>query len=58
MTMRFSVKAMTVAAGLLGGGAILCVGIIHMADRNYGVNFLEMAGSVYPDFIPQTRWGA
>ena len=56
--MRFSVKAMTVAAGLLGGGAILCVGIIHMADRNYGVNFLEMTGSVYPDFIPQTRWGA
>lgn len=48
--MRLSVKGMTIAAGLLWGGAILCVGIIHMADPNYGVNFLQMTSSVYPGF--------
>jgi len=29
-----------------------------MADPNYRVNFLEMTSSVYPDFIPQARWGS
>lgn len=48
--MRLSVKGMTIAAGLLWGAAILCVGIIHMADPNYGVNFLPMTSSVYPGF--------
>jgi hypothetical protein len=48
--MRLSVKGMTIAAGLLWGAAILCVGIIHMADPNYGVNFLQMTSSVYPGF--------
>lgn len=41
---------MTIAAGLLWAAAILCVGIIHMADPNYGVNFLQMTSSVYPGF--------
>ena len=48
--MRLSVKGMTIAAGLLWGAAILCVGIIHMGDPNYGVNFLQMTSSVYPGF--------
>lgn len=48
--MRLSVKGMTIAAGLLWAAAILCVGIIHMADPSYGVNFLQMTSSVYPGF--------
>lgn len=36
--------------GLLWGAAILCVGIIHMANPNYGVSFLQMMSSVYPGF--------
>lgn len=48
--MRLSVKGMTIAAGLLWGAAILCVGLIHMADPSYGGNFLQMTSSVYPGF--------
>jgi hypothetical protein len=48
--MRLSAKGLAIAAGLLWGAAILCVGIIHMADPNYGVNFLQMTSSVYPGF--------
>ena len=48
--MRLSVKAMTIAAGLLWGGAILCVGMLHRVDASYGVSFLEMTSSVYPGF--------
>ena len=48
--MRLSVKGLTIAVGLLWGAAILCVGIIHMADPRYGVNFLQMTSSVYPGF--------
>ena len=48
--MRLSVKAMTIAAGLLWGGAILCVGMVHRVDPSYGVSFLEMTSSVYPGF--------
>jgi hypothetical protein len=48
--MRLSLKALAIAAGLLWGAAILLVGIIHRADPNYGVNFLQMTSSVYPGF--------
>jgi len=41
---------MTIAAGLLWGTAILCVGLIHLADPGYGGNFLQMTSSVYPGF--------
>ena len=34
--MRLSVKAMTIAAGLVWGGAIFCVGIMRMVDPSYG----------------------
>ena len=48
--MRLSLKALAISAGLLWGAAILCVGIIHIADPSYGVNFLQMTSSVYPGF--------
>jgi hypothetical protein len=48
--MRLSVKAMAISCGLLWGAAILLVEIIHFADPRYGINFLQMASSVYPWF--------
>ena len=48
--MRLSLKAMAIAAGLLWGGAILCVGLINLADPGYGVNFIQLTSSVYPWF--------
>ncbi len=48
--MRLSLKAMAIAAGLLWGGAILCVGLINMIDPSYGMNFIQLTSSVYPWF--------
>jgi ABC-type oligopeptide transport system substrate-binding subunit len=48
--MRLSLKATAIAAGLLWGGAILCVGLINLVDPNYGVNFIQVTSSVYPWF--------
>jgi hypothetical protein len=48
--MRLSIKGLAIASGLIWAAAILCVGIIHLADPNYGVNFLQMTSSVYPGF--------
>ena len=46
--MRVSLKAMTLSASVLWGGAMLFVGLIHMADPAYGGEFLRMMSSVYP----------
>ena len=50
--MKLSVKALTISAGLLWGGAILCVGIAHMYWPGYGVEYLNMVSSVYPGYTP------
>jgi len=49
--MKLSVKALTISAGLLWGGAILCVGIANMIWPQYGVAFLDMVASVYPGYV-------
>ena len=48
--MRLSLKAMAIAGGLLRGGTILCVGLINLADPNYGISFVQLTSSVYPWF--------
>jgi hypothetical protein len=47
---RLSLKAMAIAAGLLWGGAILCVGVINLAFPSYGMNVIQLTSSVYPWF--------
>lgn len=46
--MRPSLKAMALSASLLWGGAMLFVGLVHMAAPSYGGEFLRMMSSVYP----------
>lgn len=46
--MRISLKAFSLACGLLWGGAMLVVGLIHMADHSYGLQFLQLMSSLYP----------
>jgi len=48
--MRLSVKALTIVCALLWGGAILCVGLIHVAIPSYGASFLDAISSIYPGF--------
>ena len=46
--MRISLKAMTLSSAILWGGAMLIVGLIHMAAPSYGGDFLRIMSSVYP----------
>jgi len=46
--MRVSLKAITLSSAILGGLAMLLVGLIHMADASYGAAFLRTMSSVYP----------
>ena len=46
--MRVSLKAITLSSALLWGGAMLFVGLIHMAAPSYGGDFLRIMSSVYP----------
>jgi hypothetical protein len=55
--MRLSLKAMAIAAGLLWGGAILCVGLINLVDPTYGINFIQLTSSVYPWFHASRSMG-
>lgn len=48
--MRLSTKALMIACGSLWGGAIACLGLIHLAIPSYGTSFLEGVSSIYPGF--------
>jgi hypothetical protein len=54
--MRLSLKGMTVASGLLWGGAILFLGLINLVWPTYGLNFLRAISSVYPWFHASGSW--
>ena len=46
--MRVSLKAISLSSAILWGGAMLSVGLAHMADPSYGSDFLRIMSSVYP----------
>jgi hypothetical protein len=48
--MRLSIKALMITCGLLWGGAILCVGLAHLAIPPYAGSFLEGISSIYPGY--------
>ncbi|MGB7022406.1 MAG: hypothetical protein WBD73_01275 [Candidatus Acidiferrales bacterium] len=48
--MRISIKGLALAAGLVWGGGILCLGIFHLAIPSYGAAFLDAISSIYPGF--------
>ncbi len=52
--MKLSIKGLALAAAILWGAAVLFVGIANMIFPGYGMNFLEVVGSVYPGYQPGT----
>jgi hypothetical protein len=48
--MPVSSKALGMAVGLLWGGAILLVSLIHSSGSSYGTSFLQGISSLYPGF--------
>ncbi len=47
---RPSIKGMATSVGLLWGGAILAIGLLHQLDASYGSLVLDNVASVYPGF--------
>lgn len=56
--MRLSMKALTIAGGILWGGAVFLCGIANALWPSYGAAFLEMAASIYPGFHPSGSVGS
>ncbi|HSB70033.1 MAG TPA: hypothetical protein VLT62_11925 [Candidatus Methylomirabilis sp.] len=56
--MRLSLKALTIAAGILWGGAVFFCGIANAVWPPYGAAFLEMTASLYPGFRPSGTVGS
>ena len=48
--MKLSVKALTIAGGIIWALAILIVGILNIIFTEYGGEFLKLMASVYPGY--------
>lgn len=48
--MRLSIRGMAIVCSLLWGGAVLCLGLMHLAIPAYASSFLGGIGSIYPGF--------
>jgi hypothetical protein len=55
--MQLSIKGLAIAASLLWGGAILCVGLVNLVSPSYGLSFLQAVSSVYPWFHASRKLG-
>lgn len=56
--MKFNITALAVTAGLVWGGALLCVGAANLVWPGYGRAFLDVIASVYPGYHPGTGVGS
>lgn len=50
--MRFNIPALSLAAGLFWGGAILLVASANLIWTGYGQAFLDLVASIYPGYHP------
>ena len=48
--MRFNIKAMTFAMGVLWGAVVLITGLANLVWSGYGIGFLKILASVYPGY--------
>lgn len=56
--MKFSLKGLALASGILWGGCILLVGLGNLIWPEYGTALLDLARSVYPGYAQTTGfWG-
>lgn len=55
--MRFNIKALAIACGILWGGAVLLVGFANLICPHYGQQFLELLSSWYPGYHATRSFG-
>ena len=55
--MRLNIRGLTLTIALLWGGALLCVGLLHLAFPGYASSFLSGVSSIYPGFHGARSFG-
>jgi len=55
--MKLSIRGLAFALALIWGGAILCVGLAHLAFAGYASSFLSGVASIYPGFHGARSFG-
>ena len=56
--MKFNTLALGLTAGLIWGGAIFVVGLANLIWPGYGQAFLNLLGSIYPGYHPESSIGS
>jgi hypothetical protein len=56
--MKLSIKGLAITSAIIWGSAILIVGIANLVFPGYGINFLEVVGSIYPGYQPGTGFSS
>ena len=56
--MKLNLKALAITFALLWGGSVFLVAVLHRFWPGYGVDFLNVASSIYPGFHPGGFRGA
>ena len=56
--MKLSIKGLAITTAIIWGSAILIVGIANLVFPGYGINFLEVVGSIYPGYKPGTGFAS
>ena len=56
--MKLSVKGLAITAAIIWGAALLIVGSANMMFPGYGLDFLEVMGSIYPGYQPGTGFSS
>lgn len=55
--MKLSIRGLALSLGLLWGGCIFCVGLVHLAAPSYASHFLAGVSSIYPGFHGARSFG-
>jgi hypothetical protein len=56
--MQLSIKGFAITAAIFWSFAILIVGSANILFPGYGINFLEVVGSLYPGYQPGTGYSS
>lgn len=56
--MRLDIRALTITAAIVWGGALFLVGLVNLVAAGYGTALLETMGSIYPGYAGPDGFGS
>lgn len=55
--MKFRIRALALAVGVIWAGGIFMVGVANLASAGYGSAFLQLLASIYPGYSATASFG-